>query len=97
MMKLNNENYEIWKILMEAILICKQLRNVALGWMPRPAGPPNVVQVWDWKNQEAWAELQLAVKWDQLAHMTAKDTLEIWAELERVHRSTGFTTHIGLK
>src|SRR5712692_10314054 len=86
MMKLNNENYEIWKILMEAILICKQLRNVALGWMPRPAGPPNVVQVWDWKNQEAWAELQLAVKWDQLAHMTAKDASEIWAELECVHQ-----------
>ncbi len=97
MMKLNNENYEIWKILMEAILICKQLRDVALGWMPRPAGLPNAVQVWDRKNQEARAELQLAVEWDQLAHMTAEDASEIWAELEHVHRSTGFTTHIGLK
>src|SRR5258707_3580255 len=97
MMKLNNENYEIWKILMEAILVRKQLCDVALGWTLRPAGPPNAVQAWDWKNQEARAELQLAVEWDQLAHMTAKDASEIWAELERVHRSTGFTTHIGLK
>src|SRR5258708_31330629 len=97
MMKLNNENYEIWKILMEAILIRKQLRDVALGWTPRPAGPPNAVRAWDRKNQEAWAELQLAVEWDQLAHMTAEDASEIWAELECVHRSTRFTTRIGLK
>src|SRR5258708_38833497 len=97
MMKLNNENYEIWKILMEAILIRKQLRDVALGWMPRPARPPNAVQAWDWKNQEAWAELQLAVEWDQLAHMTAKDASEIWAELEHVHQLTGFTMCIRLK
>src|SRR5712692_7637694 len=60
MMKLNNKNYEIWKILMEAILVHKQLRDVALGWTPRPAGPPNAVRVWDRKNQEARAELQLA-------------------------------------
>jgi len=96
-MKLNNENYEIWKILMEAILIHKQLCNVALGWTPRPARPPNAMWVWDRKNQEAQAELQLAVEWDQLVHMTAKDALEIWAKLECVHQSTGFTTCIGLK
>ncbi len=82
---------------MEAILVCKQLHDVALGWMLRLAGPPNAVQAWDRKNQEARAELQLAIEWDQLAHMTAEDASEIWAELERVHRSTGFTTCIGLK
>jgi len=97
MMKLNNENYEIWKILMEAILIRKQLCDVALGWMLRLARPPNAMWAWDQKNQEAQAELQLAIEWDQLAHMTAEDTLEIWAELEHVHQSTGFTTRIRLK
>src|SRR5258707_10889368 len=97
MMKLNNENYEIWKILMEAILIRKQLCDVALGWMLRLARPPNAVWAWDQKNQEAQAELQLAIEWDQLAHMTAEDALEIWAELEHVHQSTGFTTCIRLK
>src|SRR5713226_6664226 len=97
MMKLNNKNYEIWKILMEAILVCKQLRDVALGWTLRPAGPPNAMWAWDRKNQEARAELQLAIEWDQLAHMTAEDASEIWAELERVHRLTGFTMCIGLK
>src|SRR5258708_36305468 len=97
MMKVNKENYKIWKILMEAILICKQLRNVTLGWMLRPARLPNAVRAWDRKNQEAQAELQLAIKWDQLVHMTAKDTSEIWTKLECIHRLTGFTTCIGLK
>ena len=97
MIKLNNKNYEIWKILMEAILVCKQLHNITLGWILRPAGLPNIVQAWDQKNQEAWAKLQLAIEWDQLAHMTAKDALEIWAELEHVHWLTGFTMHIRLK
>jgi hypothetical protein len=97
MMKLNNENYEIWKILMEAVLVRKQLREVALGLTPRPAGPPNSVRAWDRKNQEARAELQLAVEWDQLAHMTAGSASAIWAELGRVHRSTGFTSRMGLK
>jgi hypothetical protein len=97
MMKLNNENYEIWKILMEAILVRKQLREVGLGLMPRPIGPLNAVRAWDRKNQEARAELQLAVEWDQLAHTTAEIASDIWAELEHVHRSTGFTTRMGLK
>ena len=62
MMKLNYENYEIWKILMEAILIHKQLHNITLGWMLRLAGPPNAMWAWDWKNQKAQAELQLAIE-----------------------------------
>ena len=82
---------------MEAILVHKQLREVGLGLTPRPVGPPNAVRAWEWKNQEARAELQLAVEWDQLAHMTAEIASEIWAELEHVHRSTGFTTRMGLK
>jgi hypothetical protein len=97
MLKLNNKNYEIWKILMEAILVRKQLREVMIGLLQRPAGPPNAVRAWDRKNQEARAELQLAVEWDQLLHMTAHDASEIWTELECVHRSTGFTTRMGLK
>ena len=82
---------------MEAVLVRKQLREVAIGLTPRPAGPPNAVRAWDRKNNEARAELQLAVEWDQLSHMTAADASEIWTELERVHRSTGFTTRMGLK
>jgi hypothetical protein len=97
MMKLNNENYKIWKLLMEAILVHKQLCKVALGLTPRPTGLPNAIKAWDQKNAEACAELQLAVEWDQLAHMTAPVASEIFAELGCVHWSTGFTTRMGLK
>ena len=77
MLKLNNENYEIWKILMEAMLVHKQLYKVMLGLAPRPIRPPNAMQAWDWKNQEAYTEMQLAIEWDQLSHMTADDASEI--------------------
>jgi hypothetical protein len=97
MMKLNNENYEIWKILMEAILVRKQLHDVALGITAHPTAGQNAMHAWDWKNQKGRAELQLAVELDQLAHMTAELAPEIWNELECVHRSTGFTTRMGLK
>ena len=96
-MKLNNENYKIWKILMEAMLVHKQLRDITLGVIDHPTRGQSAIRAWDQKNQEAHAELQLAVEPDQLAHMTAELALQIWAELERVHRSTGFTTRIGLK
>ena len=62
---------------MEAVLIHKQLCDVVLGLTPRPTGPPNAVWAWDWKNVEVCAELHLAVKWDQLAHMTATNASEI--------------------
>jgi hypothetical protein len=97
MMKLNNKNYEIWKILIEAILVHKQLYDIALGVTNHPTGGQSTIRAWDQKNQEARTELQLAVELDQLAHMTAELTSQIWAELERVHCSTGFITCIGLK
>jgi hypothetical protein len=74
-----------------------ELHDVMLGLTLRPVGPPNAMQAWDWKNMEACAELQLAIKWDQLVHMTATNALEIWAELEHIHQVTGFTTHMSLK
>jgi hypothetical protein len=43
------------------------------------------MRAWDWKNQEAHTELQLAMELDQLAHMTAELAPEIWNELEHVY------------
>jgi hypothetical protein len=62
MLKLNNENYKVWKILMEAVLVHKQLCNVALGVTARPTGGQNAIRAWDWKNQKAHTKLQLAVE-----------------------------------
>ncbi len=82
---------------MEAILVCKQLHDIALGVTTHPTGGQNTICAWDWKNQETCAKLQLAVKLDQLVHMTAELASEIWNKLECVYQLTGFTMHIGLK
>ncbi|KAF7365722.1 Retrovirus-related Pol polyprotein from transposon TNT 1-94 [Mycena venus] len=99
MTKLTNENYEIWRILMEAVFVRKNVRDVAVGTIPRPSTGPNskAVRDWDRQNAEARAEMILAVEVDQLAHMTAGTAHEIWEELEHVHRSRGFATKMALR
>jgi hypothetical protein len=96
-MKLNNENYEVWRVLMEALLSKKDLHDVAFGHIPRPPGNQNAAISWDRKNREAKAEMILNVQIDQLAHMTDDNAADIWLELERVHRARGFATRITLR
>jgi hypothetical protein len=98
-MKLTNDNYEIWRILMEAVFTRRNVRDVALGVTPRPLTGPNSKGVRDWDRQsaEARAEMILAVEVDQLAHMTATTAYEVWQELERVRRSRGFATKMALR
>jgi hypothetical protein len=57
---------------MEAILVCKQLCDVALGVTTHPTGGQNAIHAWDQKNQEAYAKLQLAMEPDQLVHIIAQ-------------------------
>jgi hypothetical protein len=89
MTKLTNENYEIWRILMEPVFVLKNIHDVAVGITPRPTTGPNSKAVRDWDRQsaEARAEMVLAVEVGQLAHMTAATVCEVWEELEKVHRS----------
>jgi hypothetical protein len=98
-LKLTNENYDVWSILIEAVFTRRNVRDVALGITPRPTTGPNSkgVKDWDRQNAEARAEMILAVEVDQLAHMTAPTAYEIWQELERVHRSRGFATKMALR
>jgi hypothetical protein len=99
MMKLNNENYEIWRVLMEAVLTRKGLHEVALGITPRPATGPNspAGKAWEKKNIEARAEMILSVDVEQLAHMRGADAIDVWTELESVHRAQGFATKMSLR
>ncbi|KAK6978099.1 hypothetical protein R3P38DRAFT_3377004 [Favolaschia claudopus] len=82
--KLNNENYEIWRILIEAVFTRRNVRDVALGVTAMPTSGPNSKAVKDWNRQsaEARAEMILSVEVDQLAHMTAITAYEVWQELE---------------
>ncbi|KAJ6574407.1 hypothetical protein B0H19DRAFT_868801, partial [Mycena capillaripes] len=97
--KLTNENYEVWRILLEAVFTRKNVHDVAVGITPRPLTGPNSKGVKDWDRQsaEARAEMILAVDVDQLAHMTAPTAYEVWQELERVHCSRGFATKMALR
>ena len=78
-LKLNNENYEIWRILIEAVLTRRNVLDVADGTTPRPTSGPNSRPMKDWerKNAEARASLILAVETDQLAHRFIRDELPI--------------------
>lgn len=49
------------------------------------------------KKGEARAELILRVEDRQLAHMTARDPMEIRENLQRVHRATGFVMSLVLR
>jgi hypothetical protein len=49
------------------------------------------------KMAEARAELVLSVEDGQLAHMTARDPMEVWENLERLHRAAGFATSLALR
>lgn len=97
--KLDNENYEVWRILMDALLTRKGLQDVATGVTPRPTLGPNstVTKAWVRKNAEARAELILHVEVDQLPHMTSDEAATIWDELERVHRARGLATRLALR
>ncbi len=97
--KLTNDNYEIWRVLIKAVFTRKNVHDIAVGLTPRPLTGPNSkgVKEWDRKSAKACAEMILAVKVDQLAHMTAPTAVEVWTELERVHCSRGFATTMTLR
>jgi hypothetical protein len=46
---------------------------------------------------EARAELVLRVEPSQLAHMTSRDPMIIWQDLQHVHRAAGFATSLALR
>ena len=98
MPKLDNKNYEVWKILIQALLTRKSVEEV-LDAASVPTYGPNssVTKAWMKKDALARAELILHVEPDQLAHMTGSHAHEIWTELERVHRARGFATRLALR
>ena len=53
MTKLTNENYEIWRILIEAMFVQRNIHDVAVGITPRPMTRPNSKAVHDWDRQSA--------------------------------------------
>ena len=94
--KLSNENYEVWRVLMEALLTRKGLLEAATGVTPEPTTGPNSSATRSWlkKNAEACAEMILHMEVDQLPHMTHRTAFGVWAKLEKVHCTHGLVTRI---
>jgi len=92
--KLLNENYEVWRVLMEALLTRKSLLEIATRVTPEPTTGLNSSATCSWlkKNAEARAKMILHVEVDQLPHMTHCAASGVWAELEKVHRVHGLVT-----
>jgi regulator of extracellular matrix RemA (YlzA/DUF370 family) len=63
-MKLNEKNYGDWSMMMEAILVRKQLWNIVNGEKMRPLGSENSAPIKNFirKQAKAHAELVLAVE-----------------------------------
>ena len=88
-MKLNEENYGDWSMMMEAVLVRKQLWDIVNGEKTRPMGSENSAPVKSFikKQAEAQAELVLAVESSQLLHLRNSDPAKIWEDLKNIHEA----------
>ena len=97
-MKLNEENYGDWSMMMEAVLIRKQLWDIMNGEKMRPMGSDNsaAIRNFTWKQAEAHAELVLAVESLQLPHLWNSDPAKIWEDLKNIHEAQGLASRLTL-
>ena len=87
--KLNEENYGDWSMMMEAVLVRKQLWDIVNGEKMRPMGSDNSAAVKNFtrKQAEARAELVLTVENSQLPHLRNADPAKIWEDLKNIHEA----------
>jgi hypothetical protein len=96
--KLNETNYADWSMLMEAVLVRKQLWEVVNGERERPMGSENSTAVRSFvrKQAEARAEIVLHVETSQLPYVQKVDPAQIWENLRTIHHAHGFTSRLTL-
>jgi hypothetical protein len=90
--KLNETNYDDWKIQMEALLEEKGLFGVVSGRDIKPTTGPNSkgVRTFLEKQRLARSKIILAIDPSQLPHVrNEEDPLVIWKNLARIHRARG--------
>jgi hypothetical protein len=90
--KLNETNYDDWKIQMEALLEEKGLFGVVSGRIVMPTTGPNSrgVRTFLEKQRLARSKLILAIEPSQLPHVrNEQDPFVVWQNLSRIHRARG--------
>lgn len=97
--KLNEGNYTDWSMMMEALLVRKQVWDIVNGEKTRPTGSDNStpVRAFVRKQAEARAEIVLHVESSQLPHLRNSDPAKIWEDLKTIHQARGFASRIALR
>lgn len=109
--RLGNDNYAEWAMRMEAVLTKRGLWSMVEVLVSRfnadgsektenEITAERVVKIAKRdveKMAEARAELILRVEDGQLSHMTSRDPLVVWENLQRMHRAAGFATSLALR
>lgn len=97
--KLNDSNYWVWKVLMKAMLVRKNLWDVVDGSETRPSGSANTkaVRSFNRKQAEAVAEITLALDSSQLSFISSDDPKEVWDYLTSIHLGRGVATRLTLR
>ena len=94
--KLDDSNYESWKMDVESLLIYDDLWEYTSGETLKPAEEKNA-SVWITKDRKARACIWLALSKSQKSHvMDAKTSKEVWDTLQKIHQPKGPARKIAL-
>jgi hypothetical protein len=87
---LGKENFDTWKIQIEALLIKNDSWKYVNGTIPKPKEPPEAVTTWESNDAKARSDLILTICPSELKQIkncpTSKD---IWNKLHSVYQSQG--------
>jgi hypothetical protein len=87
---LGKDNFDTWKIQIEALLIKNDSWKYVNGTIPKPKEQPEAVTTWESNDAKAWSDLILTICPSELKQIkncpTSKD---IWNKLHSVYQSQG--------
>jgi hypothetical protein len=97
--KLNESNYDDWKLQMEAHLVEKELFGIINGTEELPTAGPNskAMRTYLQKQRLARAKIILAVEPSQLPHVRDENPAIIWDRLSKIHSARGLGTLLTMR
>ncbi|CAK9800955.1 Retrovirus-related Pol polyprotein from transposon TNT 1-94 [Anthophora plagiata] len=88
--KLNSENYDFWKLQIEAILTKNDLWEYVNGEKPKPTADEAAIALWIKNDRKARADIILTLSSPELSHIKNANTArEVWMKLADVYESKG--------
>lgn len=82
--KLNDANYESWKIQIKSVLVCNELWKYTNGV---EIHTPENSDVWKSKDEKALALILLSISKNQLSHVKKTTLHEAWEKLRSIYES----------